>query len=159
MSETKTITPAAKPARPTWKPAGRVHAGEQPFANPLKRNFVEPDWRRFPGYKNVSKEEWETALWQRRHTIKNLKELKDAMGDLLPEALLASLERDIQERRRCPSLCRRTCSTRWTKRICGTIPCGAICCLRSTTGIRNGRATRRPAAIRCTNRTCGRWKA
>src|SRR5580700_10162616 len=98
MSETKTITPAAKPARPTWKPAGRVHAGEQPFTYPLKREFVEPDWRRLPGYKNVSKEEWETALWQRRHTVKNLGELKEAFGELLPQTLLASLERDGKER-------------------------------------------------------------
>ncbi|HTC87929.1 MAG TPA: hypothetical protein VK686_06500, partial [Bryobacteraceae bacterium] len=98
MSETKTTTPAAKAARPTWKPAGRVHAGEQPFTYPLKREFVEPDWRRLPGYKNVTKEEWETALWQRRHTVKNLRELKDAFGDLIPDALMASLERDGQER-------------------------------------------------------------
>ena len=98
MSETKTTTPAAKAARPTWKPAGRVHAGEQPFTYPLKREFVEPDWRRLPGYKGVSEEEWETALWQRRHTVKNLKELKDAFGEFLPDALMASLERDIKER-------------------------------------------------------------
>src|ERR1700756_4937722 len=98
MSETKTTTPTTKHARPTWKPAGKVHAGEQPFTYPLKREFVEPDWRRLPGYKNVSKEEWETALWQRRHTVKNLKELKDAFGDLIPDALMVSLERDGRER-------------------------------------------------------------
>jgi lysine 2,3-aminomutase len=98
MSETKTTTPAAKSARPTWKPAARVHAAEQPFTYPLKREFVEPDWRRLPGYKGVSKEEWEAALWQRRHTAKNLKELKDAFGDLIPDTLMASLERDIKER-------------------------------------------------------------
>ena len=56
MTETKTTMPAAKSARPTWKPAGRVQAGEQPFSYPLKREFAEPDWRRFPGYKNVTKE-------------------------------------------------------------------------------------------------------
>lgn len=65
MSETKTTTPAIKPARPTWKPAGKVHAAEQPFQYPLKREFIEPDWRRLPGYKNVSKEEW------RRHSGKD----------------------------------------------------------------------------------------
>src|SRR6266436_5210784 len=54
MSETKTTTPATKAARPTWKPAGRVHAGEQPFTYPLKREFVEPDWRRLPGYKRAT---------------------------------------------------------------------------------------------------------
>src|SRR5271170_1514346 len=103
MSDTKTGTTAAnstpaetKAARPTWKPAGKVHSGEQPFSYPLKREFVEPDWRRLPGYKNVTREEWETALWQRRHTVKNLKELKQVFGDLLPDTLMASFERDIQ---------------------------------------------------------------
>src|SRR5208283_696754 len=98
MTETKTTLPGTKPARPTWKPAGKVHAGEQPFHYPLKREFIEPDWQRLPGYKNVTKEEWETALWQRRHTVKNLRELKEVYGNLLPESLLASLERDIKER-------------------------------------------------------------
>jgi len=98
MSETKTTTPGSKPVRPTWKPAGKVQAGEQPFTYPLKREFIEPDWQRLPGYKNVSKEEWETALWQRRHTVKNLGELKEVFGSLLPESLAASIERDIKER-------------------------------------------------------------
>jgi lysine 2,3-aminomutase len=105
MSEPKTIasgtnpvTTGSKPTRPTWKPAGKVHAGEQPFSYPLKREFVEPDWRRLPGYKNVSKEEWETALWQRRHTVKNLGEFKEVFGALVPESLLASVERDMKER-------------------------------------------------------------
>src|SRR6201997_4780621 len=98
MSDTKTVAPANKPARPSWKPAGRVHSGQQPFHYPLQREFAEPDWRRLPGYSAVTKEEWETALWQRRHTVKNLKELKEVFGDLIPETLMASLERDIKER-------------------------------------------------------------
>src|ERR1700687_3447864 len=105
MSESKIIapgsnavTPGTKPARPTWHPAGKVHASAQPFTYPLKREFVEPDWRRLPGYKNVTQEEWETALWQRRHTVKNLHEFKEVFGALLPDSLLASAERDIKER-------------------------------------------------------------
>jgi lysine 2,3-aminomutase len=95
---TKSVTPEPKAPRPIWKPAGKVLAGGQPFSYPLKREFLEPDWRRLPGYKNVSREEWETALWQRRHTVKNLKELKEVFGDLLPDTLMASFERDIRER-------------------------------------------------------------
>ena len=90
---TKMLTAEPKAVRPTWKPAGKVHAGEQPFSYPLKREFVEPDWRRLPGYKNVTREEWETALWQRRHTVKNLKELKGVFGDLLPDTLMDSFLR------------------------------------------------------------------
>ena len=91
MNETKT-------ARPVWKPAGKVGASEQPFQYRFTREFLEPDWRRFPAYKNVSAAEWETALWQRRHTVKNLKELQAVFGDLFPESLLSSIERDMRER-------------------------------------------------------------
>ena len=87
-----------KTARPVWKPAGRVHTGEQPFKYPLTREFVEPDWRRLPGYKDVAAAEWQTALWQRRHTVKSLKELQAVFGPLLPQSLLESMERDIRER-------------------------------------------------------------
>ncbi|RPH65533.1 MAG: lysine 2,3-aminomutase [Myxococcaceae bacterium] len=51
-----------------------------------------------PGYRSVSKAEWESALWQRRHTVKNLRELKDTLGDLIPDTLLASIDRDQRER-------------------------------------------------------------
>src|SRR5207249_11744348 len=87
-----------KTTRPVWKPAGRVHTGEQPFKYPLTREFVEPDWRRLPGYKDVTTAEWETALWQRRHTVKNLKELQLVFGPLLPLSLLESMESDTRER-------------------------------------------------------------
>jgi len=96
--ETKKVAPETKAARHPWKHARKLHASEQPVTYPVKREFVEPDWRRLPGYRNVTREEWETALWQRRHTVKKLKELKDVFGDLIPATLMASLERDIQER-------------------------------------------------------------
>lgn len=70
----------------------------QPYRYPLKRDFVEPDWRRFPGYRGVTSEEWRSALWQRKHTVKNLKELKSVLGDLLPDSLLNSIEKDQRER-------------------------------------------------------------
>ena len=45
-----------------------------------------------------SREEWESAQWQRAHTVKNLVEFKRVLGDLLTDELLADLERDQQER-------------------------------------------------------------
>jgi len=77
---------------------GRAHATEQPFPYPLKRAFVEPDWTRFPAYAAVTAEEWESAQWQRAHTVKNLAELKRALGDHLDDELYADIERDQQER-------------------------------------------------------------
>jgi lysine 2,3-aminomutase len=76
----------------------RAHAVEQPFSYPLQRDWVEPDWRRLPGYAEVSAAEWESAQWQRAHSVKNLRQLKAALGDLLPDRLLASVERDQAER-------------------------------------------------------------
>jgi len=79
------------------KPASAGPA-QQPFSYPLRREFVEPDWRRFPGYKDVTQAEWESSVWQRKHTVKNFKELQAVLGPLLPADLLASLERDQRER-------------------------------------------------------------
>ncbi|OLE66504.1 MAG: lysine 2,3-aminomutase [Acidobacteria bacterium 13_1_20CM_2_68_7] len=82
----------------TTTAAPHVRAADQPFHYPLKRQFVEPDWRRIPGYKIVTQTEWESALWQRKHTIKNLKELKETLGSLLPDSLAAGIARDQKER-------------------------------------------------------------
>jgi lysine 2,3-aminomutase len=77
---------------------GKARASEQPIQYPLKREFAEPDWRRLPGYRNVTAQEWESALWQRRHTVKNLRELKEVFQERIPDALLGSIERDQRER-------------------------------------------------------------
>ena len=76
----------------------RTGAAEQPFRYPVPRPFVEPDWRRLSGYSDVSREEWESAQWQRAHSVKNLKEFKQALCDALTDELLADIERDQQAR-------------------------------------------------------------
>jgi lysine 2,3-aminomutase len=76
----------------------QAKAGEQPFSYPLAREFVEPDWTRLPGYRDVTKEQWGSAQWQRAHSVKNLREFKEALGDLLTDELYADIERDQQER-------------------------------------------------------------
>ena len=87
----------AKPSAGDGRPPVAATA-PQPFVYPLQREFREPDWTRIPGYRSVSRADWESALWQRRHTVKNLKELKEALGHLLPDSLLASVDRDQRER-------------------------------------------------------------
>jgi lysine 2,3-aminomutase len=91
------MSSTTKATRPVWKQSARVAAAGQPFKYPLERACVEPDWRRFPGWQDVTTEQWESALWQRQHTVKNLKELKEVMGALLPADLEAGIERDIRE--------------------------------------------------------------
>src|SRR5437867_9851593 len=89
------MTDSSRHATTTVRPATPAR---QPFHYPLARPFVEPDWKRIPGYRDVTRAEWESALWQRKNTIKNLKELKEALGSFLPEPLAAGIERDQKER-------------------------------------------------------------
>lgn len=70
----------------------------QPIPYPPPHQYVEPDWTRIPGYRNVAQADWENATWQRKHSIKNLGELKSALGDLLPESLMESIARDQEQR-------------------------------------------------------------
>src|SRR3954447_9364603 len=69
----------------------------QPY--PYRRvELVEPDWTRFPGWKDVTTEEWDSVQWQRAHCVKNLKQLRELMGDLLDERFYGDLEKDQAER-------------------------------------------------------------
>ncbi len=69
----------------------------QPYAY-ARRHLVEPDWTRLPGWRDVGTEEWASAQWQRAHCVKNVKQLRELMGDLLEERLYADLARDQAER-------------------------------------------------------------
>ncbi len=69
----------------------------QPYAY-SRVELVEPDWRRFPGWAAVTDEQWRSAQWQRAHCVKNIKQLRELMGDLLEEGFYADLERDQRER-------------------------------------------------------------
>ena len=75
----------------------KADPARQPFQYPLKRQFVEPDWTRLPGYKGVAQEQWESALWQRQHSAKNIKDLKDVFGPFLTDAMAEDIVRDQKE--------------------------------------------------------------
>jgi lysine 2,3-aminomutase len=67
----------------------------QPY--PYQRvELVEPDWTRFPGWRDVTAAEWESVQWQRAHCIKNVRQLRDLLGDLVDERFYADLESDQQ---------------------------------------------------------------
>ncbi|MDQ1104141.1 KamA family radical SAM protein [Nocardioides zeae] len=69
----------------------------QPY--PYRRAaLVEPDWRRFPGWRDVTEAEWRSAQWQRVHCVKNVKQLRELVGDLLDASFFTDLERDQAER-------------------------------------------------------------
>ena len=66
---------------------------EQPYAY-ARRELVEPDWRRFPGWADVTTEQWESMQWQRSHCVKNLRQLSQVTGPGLAESFLEDLARD-----------------------------------------------------------------
>jgi KamA family protein len=69
----------------------------QPYAY-RRSGLAEPEWRRFPGWSQVSTAEWESVQWQRAHCVKNLRQLREVAGPGLEESFLADLERDQRER-------------------------------------------------------------
>jgi lysine 2,3-aminomutase len=77
---------------------GNARAAEQPFEYPFAFEYVEPDWTRLPGFADVTRKQWESAQWQRKHTVKSLVELKKVLGNHLSDDLCADIERDQRER-------------------------------------------------------------
>ena len=87
MSKTAPATPLRARRRP-----------EQPYRYDPAPAFVEPDWRRLPGYARITEQEWLDAKWQRRHAVKSLDQLRAVFGDFLPDDLVDSIRRDQTER-------------------------------------------------------------
>jgi KamA family protein len=70
---------------------------DQPYKY-RRHELAEPDWRRFPGWAQVTGAEWESAQWQRAHCVKNIKQLRGVLGDGLAEEFYEDLAADQQQR-------------------------------------------------------------
>ncbi len=70
---------------------------DQPYVY-RHRELAEPDWRRLPGWADVTPQEWASAQWQRAHCIKNVRQLHQVVGDGLAESFYADLQRDQAQR-------------------------------------------------------------
>ncbi|UVS79340.1 KamA family radical SAM protein [Actinokineospora sp. UTMC 2448] len=68
-------------------------AGHQPYEYE-RRELVEPDWRRFPGWAHVTEAQWRDAQWQRVNCVKNAKQLRAVTGGLLAESFYDDLAAD-----------------------------------------------------------------
>ncbi len=62
-----------------------------------RTELVEPDWTRFPGWRGVTQAQWESAQWQRANCVKNLRQLRNVLGDLVDDSFYADLEKDQRE--------------------------------------------------------------
>ncbi|MGW2964113.1 KamA family radical SAM protein [Streptomyces sp. NPDC001220] len=88
-------------SRITWQQELQVYAREglmyrtspQPYVY-RRQELSEPDWTRLPGWRHITRAEWESAQWQRAHCVKNARQLMDVLGDLVDDRFYADLERD-----------------------------------------------------------------
>ncbi|MBW4722073.1 KamA family radical SAM protein [Saccharothrix obliqua] len=65
----------------------------QPYTY-VRRQLVEPDWRRFPGWRDVTAAQWRDAQWQRANCVKNARQLRAVTGDMLAESFYDELAAD-----------------------------------------------------------------
>ncbi|MFG2040261.1 KamA family radical SAM protein [Dactylosporangium sp. NPDC048998] len=65
----------------------------QPYAY-QRHALEEPDWRRFPAWTNVTREQWESAQWQRAHCVKNINQLRTVLGDHITDTFYDDLAAD-----------------------------------------------------------------
>jgi lysine 2,3-aminomutase len=91
------MTVTREPERATDLPRPAQHrpraSADQPYEY-RRRELVEPDWTRLPGWRDVTREQWESAQWQRAHCVKNVRALHEVFGDLIEDRFYADLEAD-----------------------------------------------------------------
>jgi lysine 2,3-aminomutase len=54
----------------------------------------EPDWRRLPGFHDISRSTWVDAGWQRRNTARSVADLRRVFGASLDDELAADIDAD-----------------------------------------------------------------
>jgi lysine 2,3-aminomutase len=75
---------------------GTVPVVPQPY-DYRRRELVEPDWTRLPGWRGVTRAEWESAQWQRAHCVKNIAQLRAVLGDLVADRFYDDLAADQEQ--------------------------------------------------------------
>ncbi|MBE7324465.1 lysine 2,3-aminomutase [Nocardioides sp. Y6] len=68
-------------------------APPQPYQY-VRRDPVEPDWTRFPGWRDVSEQQWRDVQWQRAHCVKTPQQLRDVLGDRVDDRFYEDLDED-----------------------------------------------------------------
>ncbi|MFB9903535.1 KamA family radical SAM protein [Allokutzneria oryzae] len=78
---------------PTTVSEAIENSSRQPYEY-VRRELREPDWRRFPGWRHITEAQWRDAQWQRVSCVKNIRQLRAVMGDLLTERFYEDLTAD-----------------------------------------------------------------
>jgi len=58
--------------------------------------LAEPDWRRLPGFRDVTAEQWRDVRWQRVHSVRTVRQLRDVLGSLVADGFYADLAADVE---------------------------------------------------------------
>ncbi|MFD0262968.1 KamA family radical SAM protein [Kitasatospora indigofera] len=69
------------------------HVIRQPYQY-ARTPLTEPDWRRLPGWRDVSTAQWRDAQWQRAHSVRSPGQLRAVVGDLLTDRFYQELGAD-----------------------------------------------------------------
>ncbi|OKI20897.1 lysine 2,3-aminomutase [Streptomyces sp. CB03911] len=72
------------------------HVIRQPYQY-VRTPLAEPDWRRLPGWRDVTTAQWRDAQWQRAHCVQNLRQLRAVVGDLLTDRFYQELTADQEQ--------------------------------------------------------------
>lgn len=74
-----------------------TRSAEAPPGQPYtyrRRQLVEPAWRRYPGWADVTEAQWRDAQWQRVHCVRNIRQLRAVLGDLVEDRFYDDLAAD-----------------------------------------------------------------
>ncbi|MFF2814085.1 KamA family radical SAM protein [Kitasatospora cineracea] len=63
----------------------------------VRQPLVEPDWRRLPGWREVTAAQWRDAQWQRSHCVQGERQLRQVFGPLLTDRFYDELASDQRE--------------------------------------------------------------
>ncbi|MCK2244630.1 MULTISPECIES: KamA family radical SAM protein [unclassified Crossiella] len=77
--------------------AAAASGQEEPYRY-RRRELREPDWRRFPGWREVTPAQWRAARWQRAHSVRNARQLRALVGDALPDGFYRDWADDRKHR-------------------------------------------------------------
>jgi lysine 2,3-aminomutase len=80
-----------------------MEPARQPYVY-TRLELVEPDWRRVPGYREVTASQWGDAQWQRAHCVRNPRQLRAVLGDLVADEFYADLALDAERYATMPIL-------------------------------------------------------
>ncbi|MEV6974169.1 lysine 2,3-aminomutase [Kitasatospora sp. NPDC093806] len=89
------------PVPPPQRPGHPEHPRPYQY---VRTPLVEPDWRRLPGWRDVTEAQWRDAQWQRAHCVKNARQLRSVVGELLTPEFYRQLDDDQAEFATMPML-------------------------------------------------------